>query len=359
MGDKSFKRQSKPLLNSTVQGNFKQAAPAPSIFNRRQLGKDIDFIEELITAQDIGEAADAIPRSRGGGLSADLSTLPGSSSSRSDAERRIGGATSGMDTPNDKTGFDDPLAGHRNRRRGSLVGPGRVPSGNDLVGQYFDTPASSDMQSDNGADGRAGRRTPARVERHTERTSADGLDTWGSTLYRDDAGNHWRSDQHTQRSADGSVTTTDTIYDSRGEAIKTTVVEVSPYGVEIETTTNHRTGETRTVDITPKEAPEPAPEAPEKYQPAEGSPQGDPIAPRGWSNPVTGAVHNPGLKTGNNKVNPNPEDSQPPLKPLRLDPKDIVINPAPDAPLHGGGAPRDIRREEADINIIDPPKPTS
>lgn len=329
---------------------------ARSISNQGQLARNIAFIEALIAAQDVREVANAIPRHTD--ITKGLFDIPGSTLGGRNDGRRIGGVPAETEPHKDGTGFDDPLAGQRNRRHGSLVGPPKMPTQGDLVGQYTDSPANSDTQSGDGSAGRPERHRSVRVERHTERTSADGLDTWGSTLYRDDGGNHWRSDQHTHRNEDGSVTTTDTIYDGHGEPIKTSVVVTSPYGVETETFTNHRTGETVTRDITPKVAPEPAPKI-AKYQPDEGSPQGDRAAPRGWSNPISGVVHNPGLPTSNNKVNPGPESSQPPLEPLRLNPRDLVINPLPDAPQSGDVTPRDIRREEAGINIVDPPRPAS
>ena len=327
-----------------------------SISNKAQLARDIAFLEALLAAQNVKDIAHAVPRPTET-LSNDLLGVPGSTLGKGSSGRRIGGSPSGTETANDGTGFDDPLAGQRNRRRGSLVGPGKMPSQGDLVGQYTETSPDSDTQSHDGSSGRPARHQSVRVERHTERTSPNGLDTWGSTLYRDDSGNHWRSDQHVHRGEDGSVTTTDTIYGANGEPIKTTVVAISPYGVETETHTNHQTGETTTRDITPKVAPEPAPKI-DKYQPDGDSPRGDPIAPRGWSNPVTGVTQNPGLATGNNQVNPGPEESPPPLEPLRLDPKDLVINPLPDAQT-GHATPRDIRREEAGINEVDPPRPVS
>lgn len=324
-----------------------------SISNKAQLARDIAFIEALIAAQDIKDIANAVPRPTD--TSEDLPDIPGSTLEKGRGGRRIGDRPVEAGASSNGTGFDDPLAGHHNRRRGSLVGPGKIPTQGDLVGQYDETNPDTDMQSHDGSSGRPTRHQSVRVERHTERTSPNGLDTWGSTLYRDDSGNHWRSDQHIRREEDGSVTTTDTIYGADGQAIKTTTVVISPYGVETEIHTNHQTGETTTRDITPKEAPEPAPKV-DKYQPDEGSPRGDPVAPRGWNNPISGVTQNPGLATDNNQVNPGPEDNPAPLAPLRLDPKDLVINPSPDAQI-GDATPRDIRHEQAGINEVNPPRP--
>lgn len=331
---------------------------AKSISNQAQLARNLAFLETLLATQDIENLAKTVPRPEE--LSTGLFDVAGPTFGVGQAGRRIGGIPAQPQDPSGKgktgTGFDDPLAGNRNPRHNTLVGPPKIPGRNDLTGQDTDTAdPDTGTRSHDGSSGRPARQVW--VERHTERTSPDGQDTWGGTMYRDYAGNSWRSEQHTHRGEDGSVTTTDTIYDSHGEPIKTTVVVASPYGVETETHTDHRTGQTTTRDITPKVAPETGPPDPKKYQPDEAAPQGDPNAPRGWSNPISGVVHNPGLPTSNNKVNPGPEESQPPLEPLRLNPRDLVVNPAPDAPQGNDATPRDIQHDEAGVNIIDPPRP--
>ncbi|MEK7152865.1 MAG: hypothetical protein AAB834_02885, partial [Patescibacteria group bacterium] len=182
--------------------------------------------------------------------------------------------------------------------------------------------------------------------------------TWGSTLYRDYAGNHWRVDHHDQRTGERTASTADdqfvskeTVFDSHNDPVKTTVRETLPDGTAQETTTYHETGkvETRTgsyPDIFP-----------ERYQPGEGG-GGDTVAPRGWSNPISGVVQNPGLATGNNQVNPGRENGgQPAATPLLLDPEDLVTNPAPDEARGANPTPRDIRHEQGDVTIIDPPRP--
>jgi hypothetical protein len=188
------------------------------------------------------------------------------------------------------------------------------------------------------------------AERSTWRQSSDGLRSWGSVSYRDTSGNHWRVDYTDTRREDETVTSTDTVFDARGEPIKTTVRESFIDGSAIETTTTHATGE-----VTQNSGPF-VKIFPERNVDPDAPGRGDGVAPRGWYNPITGAAQNPGLKTGNNQVNPGRGDPQPQAAaPLRLDPKDLVINPAPDALSGGSSRPRDIR--QGNPTIVDPPRP--
>jgi hypothetical protein len=315
------------------------------------------MIEALLHGGDmkaVKEAADAIrglTPERGG-----LGDIPGSTLGGGSNDRRIGGVPGAKnnDTLGGDTGFDDPLAGHRNRRSGSVVvGAPGMPDKGGLTRQDGGYGTDGGTSYSSGSDGYSPNRGYVWVERNTERTSTDGLRTWGSTAYRDYSGNHWRVDYTETRSADGeSYTTKETIFDAHNEPVKTTVRETLPDGNARETTTSHATGEVSTVTA-------PFPKIfPGGYQPDEGGGGGDGVAPRGWYNPITGMAQNPGLKTNNNQVNPGRGESTQmpaPAEPLLLDPDDLVINPSPDTMTGTGGTPRDIR--DGDPTIVDPPRP--
>lgn len=259
------------------------------------------------------------------------------------------------------SGFPDPLSGLGNSKpHNTVVGPAAVPGSRSLVNQDGD--GSSGTLYDNGSDHSHG---SVWAERHTERSSSDGTQTWGSTTYRDYSGNYWRVDYHDQRTGGNTTTTSDdhvvsksTVFDSQGNAIKTTVVVENPDGTGTETTTDHSTGNTTTVDITPKE-PEPTAD-PKKGEPDEEGNRSANPAPRGWYDPISGVSQNPGLPTSNNQVNPGPEDSHTrpaPLKPFHFDHNILVTDPPPDQPISGSAGVPDINAGTP--TIIDPPHPDS
>jgi hypothetical protein len=316
-----------------------------------------DMIEALLQVADIAaakEAADAIrglTPERGG-----LLDIPGSTLGGGSGGRRIGGVPGGKaGKTDDGTGFDDPLAGHRNTRPGgTVVGPPGMPSKDGLTRNEGDDPFTG-YGTDGGTrstDGSSSTHGYVWRERSTERTSRDGMRTWGSVGYRDYAGNHWRVDYTETRTVDGNgLTSKETVFDSTNKPVSTTLREMLPDGTARATTTNHKTDEVTTETGTLEEI------FPARYQPDEGGGGGgDSVAPRGWSNPISGAVQNPGLAVGNNQVNPGREPKPTPAEPLQLDPRILVVNPAPDAVLPGSGQPTDIRA--GNPTIVDPPRPT-
>lgn len=273
-----------------------------------------------------------------------LTDIPGFTPGRSDTGRRIGGQPAQAGKPQESGLPNDPLAAHRNTRpRSTVVGPPGMPDKGSLTRQD----SGGGTEYGNGSDDGHG---SVWAERSTSRQSSDGNRTWGSTSFRDYSGNHWRADYADTRREDGTVFSKETVFDAHGEPIKTTVRESFYDGSATETTTTHATGEVKQTsgsfpDIFPARSVDP--DAPRG---------GDAVAPRGWYNPITGAAQNPGLKTGNNQVNPGRSDPQPQAAaPLRLAPKDLVINPAPDALVSTPARPRDIR--EGNPTIVDPPRP--
>lgn len=277
---------------------------------------------------------------------AGLTTLPGLGGGAKGNARRIGGL--GGSAPDHQSsspfadmGFKDPLAGRSNQHhRSVVVGPASLPHRNDLSGQ--DTSYGNGSSSSHGS---------VWQERSTERQSSDGSQTWGSASYRDYGGNHWRVDYHDERHDDGSISSKETVFDGNNEPIKTTVREGNTDGTATETTTTHETGE---VNVRTGTVPE---IFPERSQTGEGiEARGSSVAPRGWYNPITGAIQNPGLATGNNQVNPGSDPMSPPepSSVVHIDPRILVVNPAPDQPL-SSAQPRDIHA--GNPTIIDPPRP--
>jgi hypothetical protein len=309
-----------------------------------RLGRDRAMIEALLSADDVASFKDAGVKElqHATRLGADLLSQPGATVGGRGSGRIIGGNPNqpgGTDeNQSDSDDFDDPLAARRSQQgHGALIGPPSMPGKDSLTSQ--------DTSYGNGSDSSHGSVWP---ERHTERQSSDGTQTWGSTSYRDYSGNHWRVDYHDQRRADGSITSKDTVFDAQGEPIKTTVREGRADGTATETTTTHATGETQTREGDVGEI------FPDRSMTGEEG-RGDSVAPRGWHNPVTGTIQNPGLKADNNQVNPGRDNDAPPMAtPLLIDPDILVINPDPDA-LQDPGRLRDIRKD--DPTIIDPPKP--
>lgn len=271
-----------------------------------------------------------------------LTDVPGFSTGRNENERRIGGQAPPAEQAKGSGIPNDPLDAHRGTRPGSiLVGPGAVPGKGSLTRQ--------DSGTEYGG-GSGGRRGSVWVERSTSRQSSDGSRTWGSTLYRDTSGNHWRTDYTDTRRPDGGVVSKDTVFGAHNEPIKTTVRESSPDGSATETTTTHATGEVQQRTGTFGEI------FPERSVDPDAPTGGNVVAPRGWYNPITGASSHAGLKTNNNQVNPGREPAQPQAtSPLLMDKRDLVINPAPDALVNPKGGPRNIR--EGDPTIVDPPRP--
>lgn len=237
---------------------------------------------------------------------------------------------------------------HRDRDKYSVPAPG-MPSGRDLLTQDGDSPTAT--HSHDGSGDSRSTRGSVWTERSTERSSSDGNRTWGSASYRDWSGNFWRSDYTIERGSDGSTTSKDTVFDSHNEPIKTTVIYTAPDGSEKVTTTDHQSGQTTTTQGQVKPD-EPAPEE-DTGKPGKDKNQGE-------TSGLTPA-RTPKVFTDPNKVNPGPEGgdaSQQPVEPVRFDRSILVTDPAPDQMVGGGrGAPRDIKHENVNVNIIDPPRP--
>lgn len=332
---------------SKIKGNKTKSRLNARILHQLEILK---ALIESRSAATVREAVEGLAPDRRN----DLLDISGISLGQSAAGRQIGepsGTAKGGSELNQVPGFNDPLANRRNSRpRSTVIGPGGFPSSGDTTGQ--DASASTHYY-----DGQ--RRGTVWLERSTSRSSADGTQTWGSNLYRDSGGNHWRVDYHDQLTGAGTADTADdgftskeTVFDAHNKPVSTTVREALPSGNAKETTTDHQTGETTTRTGTVVEI------FPERSQTAEGTGRADAIAPRGWSNPLSGGAQNPGLATDNNQINPGREGGDTtPIQPLMLDPKDLAVNP----PLYenrAAGKPRDIRREQDDINQVDPPRPS-
>lgn len=326
-----------------------QAHPLPSEQNHIESGRQM--IEALLNIRAVQASRDVkaikensiqgIPRGK------NLTDIPGLSPGQSN-ERRLRGRrqeAAPASDPHDPSGLLNPSSHTRHKSpRGTVVGPGGLPDRGSLTRQAGDT----------GTAYGGGRRGPGLVwlERSISRQSTDGTRTWGSSLYRDIGGNHWRADYVDTRREDGTVISKDTVFDSHGEPIKTTVRESFYDGTATETTTTHATGEVTS-----------ATGSFEKIFPARNidpdAPSGaESLAPRGWHNPITGAVQNPGMRTDNNQVNPGREPREPsPAQPVMLDKRDLVINPLPDEVRGAGGIPTDIRQNNP--TIVDPPRPSN
>lgn len=314
-----------------------------------------NMIEALLHVTDAKAAREAAEALRAAGIpkNGELGEIPGFSIGGTGGDRRIGGKPGPQQTGvgTGDTGFKDPLAGLGNQRhRSVVVGPGRMPGGRDLASDGSDggfgtdggTSYTSGAQSSHGY---------VWAERNTERTSRDGMRTWGSTMYRDYSGNHYRMDYTETRTEDGGLRGKETVFDSHNEPVSTTVRESLPDGMAKETVTDHATGESTTRVA-------PMPEVfPDRYQDEGATSGGNNVAPRGWYNPITGQSQNAGIKTGNNQVNPGPEGESSPTMatPLRLDPKGLVINPLPDS-MQTKGTPKPIQARKPDQ--IDPPRPS-
>lgn len=229
----------------------------------------------------------------------------------------------------------------------SIPMPG-MPTSRDL--QTQDDSPTATHSHDGSGDSRSTRGS-VWTERTTERSSSDGTRTWGSASYRDWSGNFWRSDYTIERSADGSTTSKDTVFDSHNEPIKTTVIYTAPDGSEKVTTTDHQTGQTTTTQGTVK---------PENPEPEDGTGKTGKDKNQGETTGYT-AAFKPKVFTSPNKVNPGPDgDSSAanPVEPVRLDPGILVTDPAPDQAVSAAThMPRDIRQQNINNNTIDPPRP--
>lgn len=318
----------------------------PTLEQHIELGRQM--IEALILgrdAQTIKEIGNLrlIPKG-------EIGEIPGFSIGSIPGDRRIGGKAPDQKKPPYETGvpgFKDPLEGHGNQHpRSTVVGPGTIPGKGSLTSQDGDR----DTRYGSGSGSSHGY---VWVDRSTSRQSTDGTHTWGGISYRDYSGNHWRVDYVDSRHADGSVTSKDTVFDSHGDPIKTTLREGAADGTATETTTTHETGETQTNTGTFEEI------FPERsVDPDAPSRGGDPVAPRGWYNPITGVAYNPGVKTNNNQVNPGRDPgaaTSTKSGSVILNPKDLLVNPPPDV-IQSKGRPRDIRA--GNPTIVDPPRPT-
>lgn len=346
-----------PKLNNNLK--FETVKPASqksvavSVVSGPIVARDIAYIAAIVAAQ---QAAAVKGATVGGEHTGDIQDVLGTGLlGGKDATHRIGGMVDTPQTDQAETqtgGFSDPLAGHQNRPRLGFDPTPQLPSSRDLASDEGGSDSSS-----HSSDGSDRSRPYVWVERQTERSSSDGSQTWGSTMYRDYSGNFWRSDYHVDRDNQGGVTTKETVFDNHGDAVKTTLTEAAPDGTVTETTTDHATGQTTVVH--PVEKPEGDPE-PDENQSETTSGHASNVAPRGWYNPVSGVVQNPGLATGNNQVNPGPngnDNQQTPLEPVYIDPKILVVNPSPESPQVGNTEFRDVRHEVADGSFVDPPRP--
>jgi len=309
------------------------AKPAPkgaslTAQGKQIVAKNLGIIEGLVDVAQATGAAEAINAAKNAASLGDFAALPG-----------VGGQA-GIDITGGQQQHDS--------NKYSIPMPG-MPSGRDLLGQD-DSPTAT--HSHDGSGDSRSTRGSVWTERTTERSSSDGMRTWGSASYRDWSGNFWRSDYTIERGTDGSTTSKDTVFDSRNEPIKTTVIYTAPDGSEKVTTTDHQTGQTTTTQGTVK------PEAPE---PEEGADTGKPGKDKnqGETSGYT-TTFKPKVFTSPNKVNPGPEggDTPKPAEPVRLDPSILVTDPAPDQLIGGGmGTSRDIRHENVNTGTIDPPRP--
>lgn len=309
------------------------AKPAPkgaplTVQGKQIVTKNLGIIEGLVGAAQAAGANEAINAAKDAAALGDFATLPG-----------VGGQT-GIDI----TGGQQ----HHDSDKYNIPMPG-MPSGRDLLGQEDDSPTAT--HSHDGSGDSRSTRGSVWTERTTERSSSDGNRTWGSASYRDWSGNSWRSDYIIERNSDGGTTSKDTVFDVHNEPIKTTVIYTAPDGSEKVTTTDHQTGQTTTTQGTVK---------PEDPEPEEGADTGKPGKDKnqGETSGYT-ATFKPKVFTSPNKVNPGPEggDTTERVEPVRLDPKILVTDPAPDQLVGGMGTPRDIRHENVNVDTIDPPRP--
>ncbi|MEK7152721.1 MAG: hypothetical protein AAB834_02135, partial [Patescibacteria group bacterium] len=143
-----------------------------------RITRDLATLEALIMGREAQQAREAAALEKLGPARHELGDIPGTTLGKNN-ERRIGGypASADGDSSSNIPGFNDPLAGHRNRRPGSaLVGPGKLPSQRDLAGQDLGN-TDSDTRYGSGTSSSHGY---VWAERRTERGSADGTQTWGS-----------------------------------------------------------------------------------------------------------------------------------------------------------------------------------
>jgi hypothetical protein len=308
-----------------------QLAPsgAPQSVQGKQIViKSLGVIEGLVGAAQAKGAAEAVKAAKDAAGLGSFAKQPG-----------LGGQ-GGLDI----TGGQQ----HHDRDKYSIPTPG-MPSGRDLLGQDGDSPTTT--HSHDGSGDSRSTRGSVWTERSTERSSSDGTHTWGSASYRDWSGNFWRSDYTIERGSDGSTTSKDTVFDSHNEPIKTTVIYTAPDGSEKVTTTDHQTVQTTTTQGQVK---------PETPEPEDGTGKGGKDKNQGETSGYT-TTFTPKVFTSPNKVNPGPEGGDTagkPVEPVRLDPKILVTDPAPDQVVGGSTAmPRDIRHENVNVNTIDPPRP--
>lgn len=304
---------------------------APQTDQGKQIiARNLGIIEGLVGAAQAAGAAEAVNVAKEAASLGDLGLQPG-----------LGGQD-GLDI----TGGQQ----HHDSDKYSIPMPG-MPSSRGLQTQDDDSPTAT--HSHDGSGDSRSTRGSVWTERSTERSSSDGMRTWGSASYRDWSGNFWRSDYTVERSSDGSTTSKDTVFDSHNEPIKTTIIYTAADGSEKVSTTDHQTGQTTTTQGTVK---------PENPEPEEGADTGKPGKDKNQGE-TTGLTATPRLKvfTSPNKVNPGPDGGDTgdkPAEPVRFDRSILVTDPAPDQMVGGGmGTPRDIRHENVNVNTIDPPRP--
>jgi len=337
MGQADFSRLKRSVLADG--GKTPVVSAAGQAITQRSLA----FLQTLVDAQQAAGVQDmeglntALGVHAGGGL--DLGIFSHDSSGHTISIPEGAGKSDGAGGQGD---MPDGLGLPKNKPTKWDIGTPQLPGQRDL---QSDDSGGNDTGTHSG-DGSDRHRGSVWVDRQTERSSSDGSQTWGSTLYRDNSGNFWRSDYHVERSSDGGTTTEETVFGAHGEPIKTTVTTSTPGGETTEATTNHQTGETTVVHPVDKTGGEPEPE---KNQ---GETSG------GYTTPGSGS-YGSGKHTGNNKVNPGPDGGEQPTSTqyFRLDPRILTVNPSPDVYAHGTAQPKDVRREAAGGSIIDPPRP--
>jgi hypothetical protein len=190
------------------------------------------------------------------------------------------------------------------RPRGTVVGPGKIPRGNDLVATQGYT---------GGADGSS---TYWRVDDRTGESS--------SAHY--DANGHLTGFTHTVQNADGSTSHTVSVVtdDERGNVtVEETTFDIggNQNGTESEAPRAHDDTDPPAID------PQWPHSDPAGTQTGEEGSNSD---NRGWCNPISGQCYNAGIPVGNNQVNPGPLEHGSQAGPqLEIDPHTVVVNPNP------------------------------
>lgn len=271
---------------------------------------------------------------------------------------QLPGPTEGMQNPGETDGFNTGLP--RNQRHRSTAGLG-VPSFKDIYA---------------GLPGYGGGRSTATPVPGQSSTIVEPGGKWYTSLLTDgtrvSGGEGWRGGAYhmftTTERADGATKTTTVIVTSDGRTATFTDVyggsqnpnttATGDPAVIAQEQDRRASGEGDDFDDVPPRQPQPQPE---EEPESEGSPQPQPIPPSepyprddtggpitinvdpdspynggnvwGYYNPFTGQYWGPERKLNANQVNPGRGETGTPVggSQLRMDPKDLVINPNPDA----------------------------